>query len=221
MDVSLDTDITIHLYNTGKEELLYKYFDNLYMHEFILEHEIKNKSDDVYKKIKEEAAKDRIIIVTKSDLIEIGMEKSFTNQLYDIKVLFDYGEANAIALASTLGISALVTDDTKEFGPHDTLVKELIQDVIPFAFYELLFLDYIQSDDKFNEFLYDFNQINNVAYPERPIGFFSRIKRVVRRFGKHGTIRDRRWMSNFCNHHNIDDYDKKMQLLHKHMEQME
>lgn len=27
MDVSLDTDITIHLYDAGKEELIYKYFD--------------------------------------------------------------------------------------------------------------------------------------------------------------------------------------------------
>ena len=42
MDVSLDTDITIHLYNAGKEELLYKYFDKCYMHEFIIERELKN-----------------------------------------------------------------------------------------------------------------------------------------------------------------------------------
>lgn len=37
MDVSLDTDITIHLYQAGREKLLFKYFDKLYMHEFILE----------------------------------------------------------------------------------------------------------------------------------------------------------------------------------------
>lgn len=39
MDVSLDTDITIHLYQADREELLFKYFDKLYMHEFILERE--------------------------------------------------------------------------------------------------------------------------------------------------------------------------------------
>ena len=54
MEVSLDTDITIHLYNAGKEELLNRYFDKLYIHEFILEHEIKNKDLNVYQKIKSE-----------------------------------------------------------------------------------------------------------------------------------------------------------------------
>lgn len=53
-ELSLDTDITIHLYDAGKEELLFKYFDKCYMHEFILEREIKNKSLEVYNKILEE-----------------------------------------------------------------------------------------------------------------------------------------------------------------------
>lgn len=130
MDVSLDTDITIHLYDAGKEELLFKYFDKLYMHEFILEREIKNKSNDVYKKITTEIEAGKIIKVTQRYLIDIGMQKSFEDNLYDIKALFDFGEANAVALAATLGIAALVTDDTKDYGPHDTLVKEYVEDII-------------------------------------------------------------------------------------------
>lgn len=80
MDVSLDTDITIHLYDAGKDELLYKYFDKCYMHEFILEREIKNKSVAVYNKIKEEIENGKIIKVTQKYLIDIRMKKQFEDQ---------------------------------------------------------------------------------------------------------------------------------------------
>ena len=109
MEVSLDTDITIHLYDAGKEELLFKYIDKCYMHEFIIEREIKNKSLEVYNKILEEIEKGRIIKVTQGYLIDIGMRKSFEDKVYELKVLFDFGETNAVALASVLGIAALVT----------------------------------------------------------------------------------------------------------------
>ena len=116
MDVSMDTDITIHLFNWGKENLLYKQFENCYMHEFILEREIKNKSLQVYNKIYEEIEKGRITKVTQKYLIEIGMKKQFEDKVYEIQTLFDFGETNAVALASVMGIAALVTDDTKVEG---------------------------------------------------------------------------------------------------------
>lgn len=216
IDVSLDTDITIHLYNAGKEELLFKYFDKLYMHEFILENEIKNKSANVYQRIKEEQKKKRIIVVNTQYLIELGMKRTFDTKLYDNKVLFDYGEANAVALASTLGIAALVTDDTKDYGPHDSLVKEYIEDVIPFAFYELLYLEYLESDDDFEAFWKNYDQINKIAYPEYPMNFLGRMKRVVRRFSLKGTKRDLNWMKDFCLNRNID-YKKKMRQLKENL----
>ena len=220
MEVSLDTDITIHLYNAGKEELLYRYFDKLYIHEFILEHEIKNKDSNVYQKIKSEEKAGRIIVVTTQYLIDVGMKKRFEDELYDIKVLFDYGESNAVALASTLGIAALVTDDTKEYGPHDSLVNEYIEDVIPFAFYELLYLKYLESDDDFELFHDEFEAINIIAYPTYPMTFLSRIKRVVRRFSKRGTERDRNWMQEFCESKDVD-YGRKMKILKEHLSRLE
>ncbi len=51
----------------------------------------------------------------------------------------------AVALLGAMGIEVLLSDDTKLYGPHDTLCRELVTDVIPFAFYELLFLRYISS----------------------------------------------------------------------------
>lgn len=220
MDVSLDTDITIHLYSAGKEELLFKYFNNLYIHEFVLEREIRNKSSDVYKKITDEIKCGKIIKVTQRYLIDIGMKKSFESQLYDIKTLFDFGEANAVALAATLGIAALVTDDTKDYGPHDTLVKEYVENIIPFSFYELLYLEYLQSDDAFVQLKIDFEKINKIAYPEYPMSFLKRIKRVIRRFSSRGSNRDITWMNNFCQNHSID-YRAKMQILQPHLKDEE
>ncbi len=211
MDVSMDTDITIHLFNSGKENLLYKYFENCYMHEFILEREIKNKSLQVYNKIYEEIEKGKITKITQKYLIEIGMKKQFEDKVYEIQTLFDFGETNAVALASVMGIAALVTDDTKDQGPHDTLVKEYVENIIPFSFYELLFLEYLQSGD-YDCFKDDYEKINMIAYPKHPMDFVSRIKRVVRRFSKQGTDRDKQWMSNFCSVNDLD-YKKLMQNL--------
>ena len=221
MDVSLDTDITIHLYNAGKENLLFGYFDTLYIHEFILEREIKNKSLEIYKKIKQEIEKGKIINVTQRYLIDIGMKTIFEKQLWDIKELFDFGEANAVALATTLGISALVTDDTKPFGPHETLLNEIIEDVMPFAFYELLYLEYLKSDDAFDEFVTSYDKINMLAYPKRPMSFLSRIKRVISRFSnKRGVKRDVKWMMEFCERNAII-YKDKMQILYSHLKKYE
>lgn len=216
MDVSLDTDITIHLYDAGKEGLLFKYFDKLYMYEFILEREIKNKSNDVYKKIIAEIEAEKIIKVTQRYLIDIGMKKIFEDNLYDVKVLFDFGEANAVALAATLGIAALATDDTKDYGPHDMLVKEYVENIIPFSFYELLYLEYLQSDDAFDQLKGDYEKINHIAYPKYPMDFLSRIKRVVRRFSNRGSNRDIAWMNAFCQKHSIN-YRIKMQALQLHL----
>lgn len=44
MDASLDTDIVIHLYKSGKKELLYSSFDKLYIYDFLLEKEMQRKS---------------------------------------------------------------------------------------------------------------------------------------------------------------------------------
>lgn len=121
MDVSLDTDITIHLYDAGKEEVLFKYFDKCYMHEFI-----------------------------------------------------------------------------------------------PFSFYELLYLDYLQSED-YEKLKEDYDKINKTAYPKHPMDFVSRIKRVVHRFSRHGSDRDKKWMREFCNNLEID-YRSKMLKLQSHLQ---
>lgn len=217
MDVSLDTDITIHLFESSNEGLLFKYFNKIYIHEFVLDRELIHKSDATYKKVNALISAGKIEKVNQRYLIEIGMKKDFEEKRDEIKILFDYGEANAVALAAVLGIAALVTDDTKEYGPHDSLIKEYVENIIPFAFYELLYLEYLQSEDDFDAFYMNFETINHIAYPSRPMNFLNRIKRVVRRFSKNGTARDRKWITDFCAAKSID-YPAKMRLLKGHLE---
>ncbi len=62
MDASIDTDIVIHLYSSGKEELIFHFLDHLYMHEYLYEQELKVKAAPVYQKVTADVEKNRIII---------------------------------------------------------------------------------------------------------------------------------------------------------------
>lgn len=78
----------------------------------------------------------------------MGIKGLFDEHYRDYKTLFagDRGEAYAVALAIVFGIEAFDSDDTKYGGPHETLLKELIDDVIPFTLYKLLLLKYLKSE---------------------------------------------------------------------------
>ncbi len=109
---------------------------------------------------------------------------------------------------------------TKEFGPHDTLVKELIDDVIPFAFYELLFLSYLTSDITLDEMHCDFQEVNSNSMSEYPMNFRSRLIMTVRRFSQRfGTERDYKWICGFCDQKGIDlnhKIQKLKEFINKH-----
>ena len=87
MDVSLDTDITVHLFESKKEDLLFKYFDQIFIHEFILERELKRKSSEAYAKVQACISNGSIIKVDQRYLINIGMKKDFEDKVYEIKAL--------------------------------------------------------------------------------------------------------------------------------------
>lgn len=146
MNASIDTDVVIHLYLSDKQGLLFGNFEGLFMHEYLYENELKHKSIRVYEKFSLDVIEGRIKIVSNSDLNKMGVKRLFDDYLRDYEYLFDRGELYAVSLAKAVGLIALVSDDTKEFGPHQTLVRELIEDVIPFAFYELLFLRYLSGE---------------------------------------------------------------------------
>jgi predicted nucleic acid-binding protein len=210
MDASLDTDVIIHLYSCERQNLIFSSFDHLYYYEYLFEQELKRKSRVIYDRLKGDTALKQIQIVTSRDLISMDVKSLFDSYLRDYQDLFDTGEMHAVALAKSLGITALVSDDTKEYGPHETLVKELITDVIPFAFYELLFLKYLESLISVTEMKSEFESVTLTSMPKHPMQFKPRIAGVVRRFSnKSGTTRDIDWMTRFCQDNTID-YRRKM-----------
>ncbi len=209
MKASLDTDIIIHLYKSGKKELLFEFFEELYIHEYLLEKEVKDKSSEVYTELYGDIQDGYIVVIRTSDLIDRGIKTLFEDYMRDYEILFDRGELRAIALAKAMGIMAFVSDDTKDDGPHQLLQKELIQDVIPFAFYELLFLKFLRSELTTQQYYDAFNQITVASMAEHPMRFTTKIKATVRRFSKYGTERDIKWRDDFCKAHDIN-FNKKM-----------
>ena len=55
MNASLDTDVVIHLYQSRKKELL-SMFDSRYIHEYLVEEELKKVSRLTYDELKADAA---------------------------------------------------------------------------------------------------------------------------------------------------------------------
>ncbi len=221
MNVSLDTDIVIHLYLSEKEGLIFDFFDEIYMHEYLYEKELKRKSQRVYDRLTNDIEIGKIKIITNKDLCDMSIVSLFERYKRQNEYLFDMGELYGVSLAKAMGLVAFISDDTKDFGPHETLVKELIEDVIPFAFYELLFLKYLQSEMDLDGIHEEFKEIVAKSMGKYPMTFRSRMLRVTRRFSvKFGTARDIMWLCEYCTKKQID-YRSKMVLLKKYISKLE
>ncbi len=205
MDVSVDTNVLIHLYKAQSKELLFSSFDKVYAYEYIIDTELSNNDKNVYCQVEKDIDNGKIIKVTNGFLVDKGIKELFEENYREFKILFagDRGEAYGIALACAIGIEAFVSDDTKYGGPVETLVKQLIDDVIPFTFYELLFMKYLKSDIDCNMFNTEFDKISGTM--SNPMKFRMKINWILNRYHKdRGTQRDVGWLSDFCNEYNID-----------------
>ena len=213
ISVSVDTNVFIHLYKSYTEDLLFDIFQHIYVHEYIIETELKKNALDVYEKVKEEIKKGRIILFTNKDIVDRGLIEIFNDNYQYYLTLFarDRGEAYAIALATALGIPSFVSDDIKNGGPHETLVKEYIEDVVPFAFYELLFLKYLKDDISLEDFEGEFNKIAKTMVI--PMKFDSKVKITIGRFlSKNATNRDKEFLKSFVKINNINIRDRRDKL---------
>jgi hypothetical protein len=120
-----------------------------------------------------------------------------------------------------MGIEAFTSDDTKEYGPHYLLVRQLIEDVIPFAFYELLFLKFLSSEITIDEVHNSFQQINLICMGNRPMNFKNRMLSTAKRFTKkYGTKRDLLWIYSYCNEKGVN-FNNKMKELKSFLKTME
>lgn len=211
MNVSVDTNILIHLYKSGMRELLLSSFEEIYIYDYLVEKELKDNEINVYNKVKEDINEGLIIHYKNIDLVNKGIKSIFDEYADDyIRLFIDRGEAYAIALAKVIGIVAFVSDDIKQYGPHETLLKEVIEDVIPFSFYELLFLKYIKSEINIEILHEKFEVINQKL--EHPMSFKGKITAAVMRFSSRGSERDRKWITKFNQKYEVNFSYKMIQL---------
>jgi predicted nucleic acid-binding protein len=217
MNASLDTDIIIHLYRAGEKQLIYSLFGGLYVYEYLVEQELKNNARDVYLEFRKDIEDGLVNEVTSTDLQKKHVKVLFDKYAQDFQYLFDRGEMYAVALARAMGIEVLLSDDTKQFGPHDTLLRGLITDVMPFAFYELLFLRYASSAITVAELHKQFDAVSKPF--DYPMNFRGRMGRTIRRFGKNGTERDRVWIGQYCSECGAD-LTKKLAELRRYIKSL-
>lgn len=77
MEASLDTDVIIHLYKSGKKDLFFSSFRKLYIYEYLVNVELKNNGREIFDEFIKDADKGRIIIVTDKDLRRFGVTNLF------------------------------------------------------------------------------------------------------------------------------------------------
>lgn len=202
MKASLDTNVIIHLYSGNQQEILFDLFDEgLYIYEFLVNVELKNHGESIIPQFQKDVDAGRIKIVTDEWLRSCGIYTLFLEYYQNEEILYapsDKGEVFAIALAKTLGAMCIVTDDTKQFGPHATLMRIPESEVMPFSFVEVLFLLFISGKLTAEAVIDKFNTIiaasNNFSWR-----FENKLKDFVRRFAQSPySAREKEWMSKFC-----------------------
>lgn len=215
MKASLDTNVILHLYRSDTEHIIMcRFSDGLFVHEFIRKTEMQRHGQDILERFDADVITGKIQIIDDAYLKKIRMYPLFLEYLNEEKTLYnpqDLGEVYAISLARTLGLSALVTDDVKEYGPHFTLMRLPDGEIIPFAFYEVLFLDYLEGKTNATDTADLFRHISQVS------GFnwtlHSKLGIFIKRFWTNPyTPRELEWMSDFCLQHNVR-VKEKLQAL--------
>ncbi len=215
MDASIDTNIIIHLYEANFQSILFNRFHKLYVYEFIRNHEMENHA---ILEIKNEFDKDvdsgKIELITDSYLRKIGMYEVFQYHVKEYRLLFeggDLGEVYAIAIALTLGCMCLVTDDIKERGPHYTLMRIPDSEIMPLAFYEIMFIDYLEDKMTEQDLFEHFSLISTSS--KLNMNCLSKLKGFIRRFWNSPyNEKEKEWMINFCRERNIQTKAKLQKL---------
>jgi len=216
MEASLDTNVIIHLYKANLQEILFCRFAKIKVYEFIRNHEMERHADSkIIASFDQDVKLGKIELITDEYLRSIGMYKVFQQHVKEWEILFgskDLGEVYAISMARTLGCCVLVTDDIKEYGPHYTLMRMQDTDVIPLAFYEVLFLDYLEQKMTAKEVMYYFNAICSSS--GMTMDCRSKLKTFKRRFWD-SPYRDseKDWMESLSRCRGIDSRTMIQELL--------
>lgn len=183
MRASLDTNVIIHFYRAGLQEILFDFFEEgVFIYEQIRKIELVNHAADLLDIIDADIMSGRMEVYTDEKLKEKAVYRIFLENVNDNRMLYgsgDLGEVYAISLAQTLGAYSLVTDDIKQGGPYMSLLQ-FDDDVMPFTFADVLILRYlIGTVDEFQT-VQDFNTINLVS--DMNWTFRSQVTKFIKRF---------------------------------------
>lgn len=163
MRASLDTNVIIHFYKAGLQDILFKFFDEgVFIYEQIRNIELENHGQDVLEQVDSDIAAGKIELFTNQTLKDLQVYKIFEHNVNENRNRYgtgDLGEVYAVSLAQTLGAYSLVTDDTKQGGPYMSLLQ-FEDDIMPFTFSDILILRYLVGTVDENQTVKDFNSIN-------------------------------------------------------------
>ena len=200
MRASLDTNVIIHFYKAGLQDILFDFFDEgVFIYEQIRNIELENHGQEILDKVDSDIASGKIELYTNQKLKELQVYKIFENNVLENRNLYgsgDLGEVYAISLAQTIGAYSLVTDDTKQGGPYMSLLQ-FDDDIMPFNFADVLILRYLVGNVDEHKTVTDFNLINNSS--SLNWSFKSQVTKFIKRFFKDPyRSEDTEWIRNLA-----------------------
>lgn len=197
MRASLDTNVLIHVYRAGLEDILFDFFaDGVFIYEQIRKIELEHHGQDILDKVDADIESGKIEVYTNESLKQQAVLKIFETNVNENKLLYgsgNLGEVYAISLAQTIGAYSLVTDDIKQGGPYMSLLQ-MEYDIMPFTFADILILRYLMEDADAVQTMRDFNTVNEAS--DLQWSFRSQMVKFIKRFWKDPYKNEERtWMS--------------------------
>lgn len=197
MRASLDTNVLIHVYRAGLEDILFDFFtDGVFIYEQIRKIELEHHGQEILDRVDADIKSGKIKVYTNETLKKQAVLRIFETNVNENKLLYgsgDLGEVYAISLAQTIGAYSLVTDDIKQGGPYMSLMQ-LEYDIMPFTFADILILRYLMEDADAIQTVRDFNTVNEASNLQW--SFRSQIIKFIKRFWKDPyKNEERKWMS--------------------------
>ena len=197
MRASLDTNVLIHVYRAGLEDILFDFFtDGVFIYEQIRKIELEHHGQEILDRVDADIKSGKIKVYTNETLKKQAVLKIFETNVNENKLLYgsgDLGEVYAISLAQTIGAYSLVTDDIKQGGPYMSLLQ-MEYDIMPFTFADILILRYLMEDADAVQTMRDFNTVNEAS--DLQWSFRSQMVKFIKRFWKDPYKNEERtWMS--------------------------
>ena len=198
MRASLDTNVVIHFFRAGLQEILFEFFDEgVYIYEQIRDIELENHGKDVLYLIDADIAAGRLEKYTDQQLKEQAIFRVFEEKVRENQIYYgkgDLGEVYAISLAQTLGTYSLVTDD-----------------IMPFTFADVLILRYLIGMADTKQTVDNFDAINKAS--DLNWSFRSQLVKFIKRFWKDPyREEDVNWIKEIVDKYNIKVKSKFIEL---------